>query len=256
MSTRFTVKTPADFIALAPVVLGFQPERSLVMMSVDSFHARVDLPGEHGIDEVIDVLLEPAMKHSVNRVAFVIYDDGDHDELKRRLVDAFHGAAIDILAALQFRGDAYSEFGSDQWEPFDIATHRITLDALYEDRAPRHASRDAMAESIRPTGAEWDDDARMAVADLTLMGVEHVISTFDLETAREKVELWSGVLRGCEPDDELVGKVALVLGFACWLSGDGAKGWAALDLADKSSPIYAVLDAVLSKAVPPSMWAG
>jgi hypothetical protein len=46
-STTLTARTPEDVLAVVPVVLGFEPTESLVMLTFGSdppFHARVDLP--------------------------------------------------------------------------------------------------------------------------------------------------------------------------------------------------------------------
>ena len=46
-STTMTARTPEDVLAVVPVVLGFEPHDSLVMLTFGAdppFHARVDLP--------------------------------------------------------------------------------------------------------------------------------------------------------------------------------------------------------------------
>ena len=49
--TTLTARTPEDILAVVPVVLGFEPTESLVMLTFGSdppFHARVDLPDAAG----------------------------------------------------------------------------------------------------------------------------------------------------------------------------------------------------------------
>ena len=46
-TTTLTARTPEDVLAVVPVVLGFEPTESMVMLTFGSdppFHARVDLP--------------------------------------------------------------------------------------------------------------------------------------------------------------------------------------------------------------------
>ena len=75
-----TARSPEDLLALAPVVLGFLPADSVVMLTFgasEPFHARLDLPGPgHGVGEVaevVDLLITPARQHGVQRVVLLIY---------------------------------------------------------------------------------------------------------------------------------------------------------------------------------------
>src|SRR3954470_2495078 len=78
MTTTLTARGPADLLAAVPVVLGFRPRDSLVMLTFDavhSFHARVDLPppdeAAESLPELVDGLLAPALSQRVRRVVFV-----------------------------------------------------------------------------------------------------------------------------------------------------------------------------------------
>src|SRR3954469_6077554 len=82
MTTTLTAHGPEDLLAPPPVVLGFRPEHSLVMLTFHArhtFHARVDLPPsaevDHELPELREVLLAPCLSHEVGRVAFVVYGD-------------------------------------------------------------------------------------------------------------------------------------------------------------------------------------
>ena len=79
-ATTLTARTPEDVLAAVPVVLGFEPRDSVVMLTfggVETFHARVDLPPPREADEAVALLLDPALRHRVARVVFVVYaDDG------------------------------------------------------------------------------------------------------------------------------------------------------------------------------------
>ena len=68
MTTTLTARRPEDLLAAVPVVLGFRPCDSLVMLTFDAqrtFHARVDLPPpgdvEASLPELADALLSPCL---------------------------------------------------------------------------------------------------------------------------------------------------------------------------------------------------
>ena len=66
-TTTLTARSPEDLLALVPIVLGFVPRESVVMLTFGAqrtFHARVDLPvREAEVAEVVQALLEPARRH-------------------------------------------------------------------------------------------------------------------------------------------------------------------------------------------------
>ncbi len=69
MTTTLTARRPEDLLAAVPVVLGFRPHCSLVMLTFDAprcFHARVDLPPPAELDasvgEMVDALLGPGRR--------------------------------------------------------------------------------------------------------------------------------------------------------------------------------------------------
>jgi Domain of unknown function (DUF4192) len=75
------------------------------------------------------------------------------------------------------------------------------------------------------------------------------------EEARTHVDLWRDVVRRSPP--ELRAAPATLLGFAAWLSGNGALAWCAVDCAQKCDPDYSLaslLADALAGAIPPSVW--
>lgn len=203
MKPTFTIRSEVDFIALAPVVLGFQPAHSLVMMTVNSFHARVDLPDPEDIQSVISSLLNPAKRHNVGRVAFIIFDEGEHHELKEALLHQFEAADIQVLAAVEVGAGKYREFYGE-WHPLDLTDHPLTLEAAYMDRAPRHASRDELVAYVRPLGEPVSDQVKQAVVGLALAGCGEFIGSltrgggcrFDGSLDRSPARLSAGFRRG------------------------------------------------------------
>lgn len=73
--------------------------------------------------------------------------------------------------------------------------------------------------------------------------------------AARHVDLWRDVVRRVPA--HLRAAPAALLGFAAWLSGDGALAWCAVDCAQAAEPDYSLaglLSDALVRAVPPSAW--
>lgn len=169
-----TARTPADVLALVPVVLGFTPGDSIAMLTFGArhpFHARVDLPppglsaAEHltALDEMVDSLLTPASHHGVRRTLFVVYtcDAVLGREAAARLVAAFVTAGIEVVDAL--RAD-----GSRWWPalgprvgvpaagvPYDVSSHPFTAHAVLDGRVLR-GSREELGASLAADRAAVD----------------------------------------------------------------------------------------------------
>lgn len=77
------------------------------------------------------------------------------------------------------------------------------------------------------------------------------------DRAREHVDLWRDLVRRAPHD--LLAPAAALLGFACWLAGDGALAWCAVDRCREADPDYSLATEIaraLENAVPPSLWPG
>jgi Domain of unknown function (DUF4192) len=73
--------------------------------------------------------------------------------------------------------------------------------------------------------------------------------------ADRHVDLWRDLVRRSPRD--LMAAPAALLGFAAWLSGDGALAWCAVDRCQETEPDYSLallLTDALTAAVPPSSW--
>lgn len=160
--TTLTARTPEDLLALAPVVLGFQPAESVVMLTFEgahSFHARVDLPppGAAAVDEMVGALLEPACKHRVGRVAFLVFTERAQsaERVCRRLVRAFREEGIDVVDVIRADGRRwFPMLRHRRWAPaagvpYDVSTHPFLAQAVLDGRVTR-ASREDVARSLRP----------------------------------------------------------------------------------------------------------
>jgi len=202
-----TARSPEDLLAMVPVVLGFTPEQSVVMLTFGAehtFHARVDVPlGPEEVDEVVEALLEPACRNGVRRVVLLVYSADE--TLARRcgkaLERAFKLSGIDVLEMLRADGQRWFPLvgrrpGVPAWGvPYDISAHRFLAQAVVEGRVT-HRSRDVLAATLdrRPDQSAtvavlvaelpvWDQTQLPTVADLLTEG-EWVRATVARHTTR------------------------------------------------------------------------
>lgn len=164
MTTTLTARRPEDLLAAVPVVLGFRPQGSLVMLTFDArrcFHARVDLPPSAELDtsvgEMVDALLEPAVAQRVGRVAFVFYTGdaslaaGAAGPLRR----AFTAKEIGVVDVLRAHEGWWSRVsgrpGGSESEPcpYDDECHPFAAQAVFEGRVTLD-SRDALRKTLSP----------------------------------------------------------------------------------------------------------
>jgi hypothetical protein len=156
-----TARSPEDLLAIVPLVLGFHPEESLVMLTFaadrSAFHARVDLPPPEGREEVVDLLRSAAVRNRVDRVLFVLYtaDPEAAFELAPEVVVGFAEARIEILDLIRADGERWFPLAGGPDHPghaYDISTHPFAAQGVY-DGTVTHGSRLALAESLTgPTG--------------------------------------------------------------------------------------------------------
>lgn len=183
--TTLTARCPEDVLALVPVVLGFVPTDSVVMLTfgaAQSFHARADLPdGPDEAPEVLAALLAPARRHRVRRVVFVVYTDdaAAARNLARLLRREFGAAGIDVAEVLRADGARWFPLtpttrGVPEWGvPYDIGSHPFLAQAVLQGRVT-HTSREELAASI-----EVDLERAERVAELAraLSGAGHDVDS-------------------------------------------------------------------------------
>jgi hypothetical protein len=270
--TTLTARSPDDLLAVVPVVLGFEPADSIVLLTVDApraFHARVDLPPDrHDVAEVVDLLLEPAVRHRARAAVLLLYTADD--DLARAAVRRFRrgfdgGRGPDRVEAV--RVDAGRWFpllrGRDgpaaTGVPYDVSHHPFVVEAVLAGRV-LHASRADLAATLwsdpravaaveavgdqapAPAGwvgatlREWVGRAEPPPADVAA----RLLVSIAVPAVRDAA--WSDVPRSsardhvrfweamvrCAPDD-LVAHAAAVLALCAWVAGDGALGWCAVD---------------------------
>ncbi len=159
-TTTLRARTPEDLLAAVPCVLGFRPADSVVMLTFTSappgqaFHARVDLPTDaRDHPEVVALLLEPVLRHRVDRVAFVLYTDdaAAAEALAPALWDAFEGEGVDVVDVLRADGRRWFGLGpgaaTDGGRPYDDRSHPFQAQAVLDGRVTLE-SRDELAANL------------------------------------------------------------------------------------------------------------
>lgn len=285
-----TFRTPEDVLAAVPVLLGFEPSDSVVMLTFggrETFHARIDLPAPGHLDQAVELLLEPALAHGVDHVLFVVYSD--RQRLAQRLLDrlgaVFAAAGIHVVSGLRADGRRWFLRGS-VGVAYDVVAHPFRARSVFEGQVVT-ASRDELAARLASTAGAaavaaararvvaydatevvatvWRVLERGRFADDDLAGVllgmrdlavrDAAWGSMTRDDAQAHVALWTDAVQRA-PDD-LVGAPAAVLGLACWLAGNGALAWCAVDRCLASEPdnsLGRLVGELLSRAVPPSSW--
>jgi hypothetical protein len=192
------IKNPGDLVASVPLLLGFHPEESAVLLTVggatDPFFARVDLPsGPDDVEVVVEDLCEVAGRHGLRSVALVLFTD---DATAARLVhDAFVDGlatrAVDVQLAVRADGTRWYPLSGlrgdpDEGEEYDLTTHPFTLQAMVEGRVI-HASRTALGESLLPADPGEVERVGAAVehaGDRLVAASRHPLGPPDSEGAR------------------------------------------------------------------------
>ena len=145
---RLTARSPEDVLALVPVVLGFEPQDSMVMLTFGAnppFHARVDLPAEReDIPALVDALVLPARHHRVPRVFLVAYaaDGRVATPAFRALVRALEASGTDVIECLRTDGRRWQllpEPGGVGRAPGALRHLRAPLPGRGRPRGPGHA---------------------------------------------------------------------------------------------------------------------
>lgn len=180
MTTTLTARSPEDLLAVVPVVLGFVPEDSVVMLTFGAartFHARVDLPPpDEPPGEVVACLRGPAMHHGVRRVVFVLYTDDAElaGRVHRELLRGFGRVGIEVVDAIRADGERWfpllrSRAGQSlDGTPYDVTAHPFAAQAVLDgkvmlasrgelaaqlDRDPERVARVAACLARIPPGA-------------------------------------------------------------------------------------------------------
>lgn len=279
-----TARTPEDILAAVPVVLGFQPQDSLVVMTfggTSPFHARVDLPPPDDAPAVLSMLLAPARRQRVRGAVIVAYTD-DHRTARcvaRHVANGFRREGIEILDLLRaHEGRWFTLNGRSgvppHGVPYDEVHHPFLAQAVFSgqvihgSRAELVALLDPVADRVARVAARVGGAVPCDAEEVALLVATHLAdgSFPDEDLARLLPALgdppvrdaaWTGMTRESSSRHvrlwtdavqrapaELVPGVAAVLAFAAWLSGNGALAWCAIDRCRAVEPRHSLADVV------------
>lgn len=268
MTTTFVARHPVDLAAVVPIVLGFHPEESLVLLTFGGprpFHARLDLPATKDVPEAIATLLAPARRMHVASVALIVYSARPRvAAAAARYADrVFTAAGIEVVEAFRVHGGTLWAFEGRPdipraGLPFDAADHPFRAEAVLQGFVTR-GSREEVATSMATDGGAAAAVARR-LADVEAMGRTDVAivlaemldlemepdgwASFLLSLTRPEVgDLVWKQLHEVHPREAvefwsrvvrmcprpLVATPAAFLAYAAWLCGQGAVAWCALD---------------------------
>lgn len=268
MTTTFVARHPVDLAAVVPIVLGFQPEESVVMLTFGGprpFHARLDLPSTRHVPEAIATLVGPALRLGVDSVALIVYSSRPRvaKAALRCADEAFGSRGIEVLEAFRVHGGRLWPFETRPDIPrsglvHDPREHPFRAEAVLEGFVTR-GSRDEVVESLTadPETAAMIRRASSFADPMAPTDVEIVLAEMlDLEMEPAgwasfllavggpgAAELIWQQLHGRHPretvefwsavvrmcPDDMVAAPAAYLAYAAWLCGQGALAWCALD---------------------------
>jgi Domain of unknown function (DUF4192) len=146
----------------------------------------------------------------------------------------------------------------------ELARLRAVLAAPLGPAASRHRLRGEGRWVERRVRRFLEDGLRLDADDVARLACATTLSTVLRDTALAEitradavrhVDLWRDLVRRC-PSGVRAAPAAL-LGFAAWLSGDGALAWCAVERALAADPghrLAELLAQALADAVPPSTW--
>lgn len=157
---RLVARSPEDVLALVPVLLGFHPSSSLVMLTFGArrpFHARVDVPrSRRDIAEVVDLLVGPVAREGATSVVLVLYADDTPlvRRLLREVIEGLRGHAVEVKEALRVCGGRWFPMlhhvrSGRLGMPFDISAHPFLAEAVLRGEVMLD-SREALARSLEP----------------------------------------------------------------------------------------------------------
>lgn len=160
-------------------------------------------------------------------------------------------AHLDALAApVGEPGDEGGEGADDLDDPSaEVLGERIHEEARWVSRT----ARTLLAADALPTP---EQAARLLVAmRISLTARDALWCEIDQGRAERAVRLCRHLVQAAPT--ELRPAPAALLGFAGWLSGDGALGWCGVEAAQEAEPRYSLaglMAQLLERAVPPSTW--
>ena len=157
------VKTPTDVLAVVPYLLGFTPERSIVVIAMRDrrvvFQARADLPAAYEIAAVAGHLATVVARQRVDSALIVAY--GADDEVRPTvevLRESLEERRVTVSDALRADDGRYWSYVCRRPDccppagtPYDVASTTLAAEATYAGLSPA-ASRSELEARLAPVG--------------------------------------------------------------------------------------------------------
>jgi hypothetical protein len=173
---------------------------------------------------------------------------------RRELEDSLRGTNADEIAAVGRAADrAMDRFvrvapGPEKPWTLQGARAHLVAEGHWVAQRVRRFLRDGIRLDVADLGRLLVAIVAIEVRDVAWAEMSH-------ENADQHVALWRDVVR--RSPEELLAAPAALLGFAAWLTGDGALAWCAVSRCQAAEPEYSLaglLTQALAGAVPPSSW--
>ena len=253
---------PGALLAALPALLGFHPERSLVLLCLEGERAgsvglvaRVDLPPRSdraGAEAVVEQLSVLCARRAVPAAVAVVVDDTEPPGSRRRLVRALRAACeavgTDLVSAHHVprtvAGVAWSSYGSTRtgWLP-DPRSSPVATEHVLRGRVIR-GSRSEVDAILVPDGPERTGQVGLALdAELVRVGQRRAAGA--ASCSRELLErVLAAVARAADGPGELL-EVAEVAALGAALTDlqvrDACFALAGGDHADAAERLWTVL---------------
>jgi hypothetical protein len=218
------------------------------------------------------------------------------DRVVRPLVRAFRAVGIEVVDVVRADGRRWFPLLRSRRSvppsgvPYDVSTHLFAAESVLRGRVT-HSSRAELEATVAPDPAavarvaaaargpdlmrsdpgwlpatvarhvaagsapDQVEAARLLTGLLDARVRDAALALLRRDTAEEHERFWSDLVR--RAPEGLVAPAAAVLGFAAWMSGNGALAWCAVDRCLAADPDHRLahhLAEALAQAVPPSMW--
>ncbi len=157
------VKTPTDVLAVVPYLLGFTPERSIVVIAMRDrrvvFQARADLPAANEIASAAGHLATVVARQRVDSALIVAYGaDAEVRPTVEVLREALEQRRVTVSDALRAEGGRYWSYVCRRPDccppdgtPYDVASTALAAEATYAGLSPA-ASRRELEARLAPVG--------------------------------------------------------------------------------------------------------
>lgn len=213
--TALTVRTPSDLLACVPLLLGFVPQESAVVVSLPPGagpHVRVDLGEPEDLPLLAASLVEPTVRHGVRRVALVVLSDLERASAAARpLSQSFTEAGIEVVALVAADGthslSLLPGHACGTPTPYDPLSHPFVADAVLRGQVVL-GSREELRDQLSP-----DPDAVTRVAALIAASVGDGVGPLAVRRSARWVTrcIATHARSGSLPSDEEVASLALSL---------------------------------------------